>query len=81
MSLESNDAFVNGAFPFQVEVQLPFRQKVVGKLAKFEEFVMIWSRCLLFSLFRWENVKINKKRFLDITFLCPLISISELVVQ
>ena len=35
-SLESDDAFVNGAFPFQVEVQLPFRHKVVEKRVKFE---------------------------------------------
>ena len=37
--IESDDAFVNGAFPFQVEVQLSFRQKVVQKLAK---FILIW---------------------------------------
>ena len=42
MSLESDDAFVDGAFPFQVEVKLPFRQKVVGKGADFEKFVVIW---------------------------------------
>ena len=41
-SHESDDALVNGAFPFQVEVQLPFRQKVIEKLSNFEEFVVIW---------------------------------------
>ena len=41
-SLESDDAFVNGAFPLQVEVKLPFRQKVVEKRADFEQFVVIW---------------------------------------
>ena len=40
-SLESDDTFINGAFSFQIEVQLPFRQKVVEKRANFEEFVMI----------------------------------------
>ena len=41
-ALERNDAFVDGAFRFQVEVKLPFRQKVVEKGADFEEFVVIW---------------------------------------
>ena len=41
-TLERDDAFVDGAFPFQVEVKLPFRQKVVEKGSDFEEFVVIW---------------------------------------
>ena len=40
-ALERDDAFVDGAFPFQVEVKLPFRQ-VVEKRADFDKFVMIW---------------------------------------
>ena len=41
-ALESDDAFVDGAFPFQIEVKLPFRQKLVKKGVDFEEFVVIW---------------------------------------